>query len=732
MEENVQLPVGPVAPAPYDMLHPTVKRWVWQQGWPSLKPIQTASIAPILQGGNDVVISASTTGGKTEAAFLPILSSLLSSPSESEGFSVLALAPLKALINDQTRRLEDMTRDTDIDVTPWHGDVAASQKAGASRRPSGILYTTPESLEAILALRGPWARSALAHLRYVVIDELHSFMDSERGKQLQSLLARVELLTKRPVPRIAMSATFSDVGYVKRFLRPDGSLPCVIPSAGNEAHPVQIAIKEYVADAQHEPEPIISSELFARLRGTNNLVFTNSRKEAEAFMVSLSKMSEEQGVPNEFRIHHGSLSRADREAVEKDLQKGHHPVTAICTASMELGVDIGKVKSIAQIGTAVSPSTLRQRLGRSGRRGEPSVIRIYSVDEMRDDYKFHLRANLVQNIAVTELLRERVYDAAPSDVCYLSVIVQQLESLLSQLGSFYEPEAFQLLCSQGAFAMFTREKFSSLITYLIKKGVLSQLATGQIVIGSGGERMLRQRDFFSAFTTPKDYTIIDSKTRKTVGNVQYKPYYGEIFILAGSHWIVDAVEEKSSTVYVSATHSKGKMMFEGTGPEISSRVTRKMLDIYKSEALYPYLDAATATPQQLEAARQWFKKKELATTHFLRNGETLTLLTWGGMKVNRSIALMANAWLSLNPPYDHLGVNNLSASNIEYLAQRIADEKDPQALATDMARWVNRRKKEQGKWDVYLPDPLLDQEYASRKLAFPDAQKILLELPQEL
>ncbi len=191
-----------------EKLNPKVLRWIWQQGWSQLKPIQLNSIEPIMSGDTDVVISAATAGGKTEAAYLPILSRLLCEDSKGRGFKVLSLSPLKSLINDQTRRLEEMCRDLEIEVTPWHGDVPQSRKQGVVKHPDGILVTTPESLEAMMALKGPWLREAFAPLQYVVIDELHSFLGSERGKQLQSLLDRLELVIGRKIPRIAMSATF--------------------------------------------------------------------------------------------------------------------------------------------------------------------------------------------------------------------------------------------------------------------------------------------------------------------------------------------------------------------------------------------------------------------------------------------------------------------------------------------------------------------------------------------
>ena len=119
-------------------------------------------------------------------------------------------------------------------------------------------------------------------------------------------------------------------------------------------------------------------------------------------------MCEEKNVPNEFRVHHGSISKLERESIERDLQRGEHPITALCTSTLELGVDIGKVKSIAQIGTAISVSGLRQRLGRSGRRDEPSILRVFSIEGYDGGLLYDLRCNLVQNIAIIELMRTQI------------------------------------------------------------------------------------------------------------------------------------------------------------------------------------------------------------------------------------------------------------------------------------------------------------------------------------
>ena len=525
----------------FELLHESMQRWIWKQGWTSLRDIQESSIPVVLRRDCDVIISASTAGGKTEAAFLPIISNIISEP--SVGYDVLYVSPLKALINDQYRRLLDMTLDAKVDVTPWHGDVAASRKSKSIKAPSGILIITPESLESFLINKHTIVKSALGNLKYVVVDELHAFIGNERGKQLQSLLSRLEVITDNKPPRIAMSATFSDYEKVKTFLRPDQSVPCVIPAQGESNHEIRILIKEYIPEKEKGVEEDIAQEIFLKLRGHNNLAFTNSRVDAENYAVLLSDKCDEANVPNEFRVHHGSLSKVERESVEHELQQGQTPITALCTSTLELGVDIGKVKSIAQIGKANSVSGLRQRLGRSGRRNEPSILRVFSVEHQAESGTLYdLRANLVQNIAVIELLRIKQYEQPFVSKPHLSTLIQQILSLIASYSGFYPKEGWEILCNRGAFKSIQPSIFLQLLKSLGENDVISQLNTGLIVIGKEGERLLRKPDFYTAFVSPIDYTVINTYNSKRIGVLQYMPEVNHQIILAGRRWNVEKIK----------------------------------------------------------------------------------------------------------------------------------------------------------------------------------------------
>ena len=701
----------------FELLHDSVQRWIWRQGWTSLKDIQENSIPVVLRRDTDVIISAATAGGKTEAAFLPILSHVLSNP--SEGFDVLYLSPLKALINDQYRRLLDMTSGTDVEVTPWHGDIDASRKIKALKKPSGILIITPESLESFLINRSMYVKTAFGNLKYIVIDELHAFIGNERGKQLQSLLSRIELITGNKPPRIAMSATFSNYDKVKSFLRPDESLPCEIPSQGNSNHETRILVKEYIQQADKDVDGEIVDEIYTKLRGSNNLVFTNSRVSAEGYAVRLGDRSEEECVPNEFRVHHGSLSKIERESVEQELQRGENPITALCTSTLELGVDIGKVKSIAQIGVANSVSGLRQRLGRSGRRDEPSILRIFSIEnEESSGWLYDLRTNLVQNIAVIELLREKQYEEPAVNKSHLSTLIQQILSLVASFSGFYPKEGWEILCNRGVFRNITPKGFMDLLKCMGKQGLLSQLNTGEIIIGKEGERLLRRLDFYTAFVAPIDYDVISSDDGKIIGMIQSLPEVKQQIILAGKRWVVNRVDEKTKNIYVSRIKSGGGISFSSEIPEIDEIITLKMRDIYMSDDVYPYIDKVSESHQELLKAREHFNENKLNMRFYAGN----TLFTWAGAKVNRTIVLMCKLKFQKNLDYNHLMIYGIAPEDINRLLAQ------PKPDGDKLAALVPRSEKEKQKYDHFLSDALLDHEYSSTYLDVDKAWELLNKL----
>ena len=240
----------------YELYHPSVQRWIYDSGWARLRDAQERAAAPILSGDRDLIIAAATASGKTEAAWLPICSALVRRRAAGEakpGVQALFVGPLKALINDQYDRMTRLCDRLEIPVHRWHGDVAASRKALVMRAPSGVLLITPESIEAMFVNHGNRVGRILGDLRYVVIDELHSFIGTERGAQLQSQLHRVEFCLGRGVPRIALSATLGDFTAAAEFLRPGKGPSVEVVSSDDDDGEIRLQLRGYRTGSPAQP-----------------------------------------------------------------------------------------------------------------------------------------------------------------------------------------------------------------------------------------------------------------------------------------------------------------------------------------------------------------------------------------------------------------------------------------------------------------------------------------------
>jgi ATP-dependent helicase Lhr and Lhr-like helicase len=591
---------GPAATAEassaFTRLNPKIQRWIWEQNWTELRDAQERAIDPVLAGNRDLIISAATAAGKTEAAFLPICSALLdtreqdgvagplgdygdgdAAASSRSGVLALYVSPLKALINDQYGRLDALGEHLDVPVHRWHGDVAGSRKARVLREPNGLLLITPESLEALFVIHGTRMADLFDGLRYVVIDEMHSFLGTERGAQLQSLLHRVDLAARRRVPRIGLSATLGDMPSAANFLRPGrGERVTVIVSAddrhelrlqlrGYEAKPADLTASQAeaaesrgedveVEDVTEGDRLAIAEHLFTTLRGNDNLIFANSRRDVEIYADLLTRRCDAAQVSNEFVPHHGSLSKDMREHAEARLKDRDVPVTAVCTSTLEMGIDIGSVASIAQIGAPRTVASLRQRLGRSGRRGDtPATLRLYVTEEQvtpQTTPPDALRAELVQSIAMVNLLLARWNEAPDAGGLHLSTLTQQLLSLIAQHGGVTPLEAFRTLCQQGPFIRVTPDVFKLLLRALAREEVdlLSQGSDGLLLLGVAGERVVNHYSFYAAFRSPSEYRLVANG--RTLGTlpVDYPLMPGSLLIFGGRRWKVLAVDSYAKVV----------------------------------------------------------------------------------------------------------------------------------------------------------------------------------------
>jgi len=573
----------------FDKLARPVQKWIRRQGWRELRDIQARAIRSICDSNADLIIAASTAGGKTEAAFLPLISQVLDAPSDMEGFDLLYIGPLKALITDQAGRLEDICGEAELPVAPWHGDVSQSVKSRALKKPGGILLITPESLEALFIRRGLEIPRLFGTTRAVVIDELHSVLDSERGIQMRSLLNRLELAVKRPIRRIGLSATLGDMELARTYLRPDDPPNvALIEAEGGEAE-LRLQLRGYISGAEDETTPsatdAISTHLFRNLRGNDNLVFAGARESVEIYADRLRELCEREHLPQEFYPHHASLSRDHRDFVEHRLKDPRKPTTAICTSTLELGIDIGDVACVAQIGAPFTVAALRQRLGRSGRReGQPAILRQYAVEaRLTSDSSFvdRLRLGLVRSIAMIDLLLEGWCEPPKREALHLSTLVHQVLSVIAERGGASAGRLYHDLCRTGPFRMVTTATFAAVLRALgdADPGLIEQTEGGLLLLGPGGERLVEHYSFYAVFKTPEEFRLVAEGRDLGTLPIDNIMSPGMMLIFSGRRWIVQEIHDREKVIMVTPAKAGTPPVFGGDPGDIHDRGIERMFAI---------------------------------------------------------------------------------------------------------------------------------------------------------
>lgn len=706
-----------------------IQKWIWEQGWTELRDAQESAATPILEGEKDIIIAAATASGKTEAAFLPICSNLLKNPTAS----VLYISPLKALINDQFSRMEKLCQNLDIQVHPWHGDISSAKKKKFLKHPQGVLLITPESTEAIFVNQGHSVQSLFKNLAYIVIDELHSFIGTERGCQLQSLLHRLEFSIKRKIPRIGLSATLGDMSLAAEFLRPGYGSDVVLIVSKSSGQELRLLLKGYLHrepnitsievekesanSAQEDDESVLAirNSLFKTLRGSNNLVFANSRSNVEKYADLLRRLCEEKKVPNAFWPHHGSLSKELREDAEKAIKDKSQPVSIICTSTLEMGIDIGAVDSIVQIGVPPSVASMRQRLGRSGRRaGTSAVLRVY-IEEEEITKNTHpidaLRVDLVQTIAMVKLLIAKWYEPPTINGLHLSTLVQQVMSVIAQYGGVTAEQAWKILCHHATFSAVDQAMYTNLLRSMGKHELICQGGDGLLLHGKQGEKIVNHYSFYAAFTTYEEYRLISGS--RTLGTLPIdRPISeGSLLIFGGKRWSVIMVDSHKKVIELApASGGKPPKFFGDTG-WVHDFVRREMLAIYTSEEVPKFLNPRAV--DLLMEGRETFNRLGLLKQRIIGHGNEAIFFCWAGDKIMNTIAAqLRSRGLKAENEKIAILVSKISEIELEKSLQEIVKEvpADPLKLAST----IQNKAKE--KYDLFLTEELLSADYASSKL----------------
>lgn len=713
----------------FHLLHPEIQRYLWAEQWEALRDVQEMAIPLILPGDRDVIVAASTASGKTEAAFLPALTHFLERPAPG---LIVYISPLKALINDQFGRLDRLCENLDIPVWPWHGDIGATSKQRFFKKPLGVLLITPESLEAMLCNRGTAVAGIFKSLSFLVIDELHAFIGTERGKQLQSLMHRIELVTGRTVPRVGLSATLGDLSSAARFLRANGQSAIVdAPGTGSELQLVVKGFEEPIPQAGTQSgdssSKKIAAHLYANLAGSSNLVFPNSRREVERYTYLLNELSEGANRPREFWPHHGSLSKEIRTDTEAALKQKERPATAICTNTLELGIDIGAVKSVAQIGVPPSVASLRQRMGRSGRReGEPAILRAYVVEDALDaesDLATRLRLDTVHAIAVVQLLIEKWFEPPIVNGAHMSTLIQQLLSAIAQYGGLQAAQAYSMLCAKGApFDGISSAAFIELLRHLGQQDVLMQDGSGLLFHGPVGDKIVNHYSFYAAFTVDEEFRIIAGG--RTLGTLPISQMLtvGQRILFGGRTWLVEEIDEAHKTIYVAPSKGGTPPLFNGSGGRVHTKIRQTMRALYRGQIEPRFLDA---TAQRfLNEGQLTYAKHTLDSALLVNQGGEWLLLTWLGDDANEAIACLLNA-KGLKAQPGKLGVEIKRVSETqEDLAKLLAEiaAEPPPTIDTLLAEAKNMASQ---KWDGLLSPTLLRKSYAGLHLNLDEAMEWL-------
>jgi len=637
----------------FNRLAEPVQRWIWHQGWETLHDIQERSISALLDHDRDVIIAAATAQGKTEAAFFPLISSVLRK-SEMRGFDLVYLSPLKALINDQFVRLQDLCEKAELPVFPWHGDISLNIKRRARQKPRGILMITPESLEAFFVLRGHEVPRIFQRVQAVVIDELHAFLGNERGIHVRSLLTRMEQSIGRRIRRVGLSATLSDMHLVREYLRPGDPKEVEVLEDTASHFWLKAQIRGYLKKGQLSNEDAsdgddvqtheVIKHLCKTLRGKRNLIFAGSRQNVEFYADALRQYSEKNRWPLEFFPHHASLSRDHRVGLEERL-KSHPATTAVCTTTLELGIDIGAIKSVAQIGSPFSVSSLRQRLGRSGRRKDtPAILRMYQIETdpgPESHLLDHLFLGLIQSIAMVELLGQKWCEPPSPQALHLSTLIHQILSVIAEHGGRNAIRLYETLCVHGPFFRVNRSLFARLLRQLGSPDValIEQSPDGTLLLGKVGERMIEHYNFYAVFQTPEEYRIIADNQELGTLPISMVLTQEMTIIFSGRRWRIVKIHDREKVIEVTSDRVGRPLSFGGKGGLLHDRVVEEMRNVLKSTEVPVYLDAIAA--ELLEDARVAFQRLNLNEKFVVGIGERHALIaTWVGTIKSSTLALV--------------------------------------------------------------------------------------------
>ena len=721
----------------FDRYAPFVQEYIYQNHWENLRSIQVAAADAIFNTDENVLLTASTASGKTEAAFFPIIT--LFSEDMPSSVGCIYIGPLKALINDQFSRLNDLCAEADIPVWHWHGDVAQSHKAKLMRHPSGILQITPESLEALLLHKHAAIAKLFGDLRFVVIDEVHSLLRGDRGGQTLCLIERLSRIAGVNPRRIGLSATIGDPEGTGEFLSLGTGRKTVIPKIDAKGSKWRLSMEHfYVKDAQAAEDkqipdalPVLEEKnddapanadpgigyIFEHTRGKKCLVFVNSREECEMVTTTLRHYCELNHEPDRFLVHHGNLSASYRETAEGIMKDDSQYMTTVTTATLELGIDIGRLERAFQIDAPWTVSSFLQRMGRTGRRELPPemwfVIR-EDEPEVRAMLPTTIPWKLLQGIALVQLYLEEWWVEPPRlDRLPFSLLYHQTMSTLASCGELSPRALADRVLRLHYFHRITQEDYRVLLRHLIATDHIQQTEQGGLIVGLAGERVINSFKFYGVFQESEEYTVRSES--QELGTIVSPPPVGEKLAIAGHVWQVLDVDHKRRLIYCRQVKGSVPAYFGQCPGDLHTKILTRMRRVLQEDRQYPYLMKNAVA--RLEQARFTATHSGAADKTLINLGGNMwCLLPWVGtytfltmerfLKIKCADRLGLRNLDSARPFFIQFTMKADEATFFRVLTEEIRKPIDPMELVYPKELPLF------DKYDEYLPEELVKKGFA--------------------
>lgn len=718
--------------AAFERLAPFLREFIYTEAWECLRPVQVESIGAVFDGQDDLLIVAGTAGGKTEAVFLPILSLVQSDPVGS--VRVLYVGPLRALINDQFQRLESLCEKGGIPVHRWHGEVDGGHKSDLMENPGGVLQITPESIESLLINKTDKLRRLFGGLRFIVVDEVHAFLESDRGAQLRSQLERLSTYSALGRPRrIGLSATVGDFAVAKKWLNPSSPEHVQLINPPGVTVSTRFSHLHFPISGADLPPDLID-DLYALTRNRRALVFCNSRSDVEKLTLPLNRLCQRDKVDDRYLPHHGSVSKEIREEAEARMRDSDHPTSVVCTNTLELGIDIGRLDLVVQVDSTHSVASFVQRLGRSGRHvGEPRTIQVYTTEPKvgcGDPFYERLPFGLLKALAVADLFLEGWVEPPTEPVRPYNVLYHQLLSRLAEEHGVAPRRLVEFFVNAKVFPNIGTDDYAMLLRHLGTIDHVEQMPGDDLILGLAGERVVRSRDFYAVFQTPPEWDV--RYNERNLGRIAPSPDVvpGTCLLLVGRVWEVKDVLPTRAQVLVIPAKEARNVMFSASGvPEMHPRIARRVHEILGRDDMPSYL--SHPGQKALTEARRLSRETGLLQKSVYDSEDEWIVFPWTGTRAGRTLKFALQR-IGLEADYPAMLFPWVMvikrAGNTVSLASQLKQLLDSNLTAGTIVEGIPVGLLRTRKFDEFLPDTLLRSRAVDEWTDWSEARRVLAGL----